>query len=735
MRSTDKNQSLQPMPITRALEILKHQFGYDDFRMNQQAAVECVLAKKDCLVLMPTGGGKSLCYQIPALMLDGLTVVVSPLIALMKDQFDSLRLNGVNAAYLNSSQEASAQQEVIASLRNGDVRILYVAPERLLQGSGQFIDFLKSFRVSLFAIDEAHCISSWGHDFRPEYTQLGRLKGWFPDVPVIALTATADKLVRQDILEKLHIEHAEVFASSFNRANIFYRVEPKRDTYSQLFDYLDKRRNESGIIYCLSRNSVDALAADLRNDGFSALAYHAGHDKTKREKHQELFLRDEVKIMVATIAFGMGIDKSNVRFVVHHDLPKNIESYYQETGRAGRDGLESEALLFFSHGDVQKLKTFAEVEGNAEQTDIMLGKLNVMAQFGDLKTCRRKFLLQYFSEDSADKCGHCDNCLKTFERFDGTIIAQKALSAVYRTEQRMGLTYLVDFLRGAKSQKMREQHKQLPTYGIGADIPKTSWLAYFRELIEQGYLAQTTGQYPALVLTEKSRDVLKGKTIVELVKVVDEVARSGLGADQVVQDYFRDLFERLKVVRTEFARADNVPPYVIFSDVSLIEMATYLPQDSEQMLKISGVGDLKFEKYGTECLRVIKDYCEENQLESRIERKIPKRERKAGTRRSSDGSNTFEISLSMFQQGASISQIAIERKLSPNTIETHLVRYMASGEVVLNDLVAAEKVEPIKQAILQFSGSSAIGPIKQFLGDQYSYGEINAVLATMGVVR
>jgi ATP-dependent DNA helicase RecQ len=358
-----------------------------------------------------------------------------------------------------------------------------------------------------------------------------------------------------------------------------------------------------------------------------------------------------------------------------------------------------------------------------------------MAQFGDLKTCRRKFLLQYFSEDSTDKCGHCDNCLKTFERFDGTIIAQKALSAVYRTEQRMGLTYLVDFLRGAKSQKMREQHKQLPTYGIGADIPKTSWLAYFRELIEQGYLAQTTGQYPALLLTEKSRDVLKGKTIVELVKVVDEVARSGLGADQVVQDYFRDLFERLKVVRTEFARADNVPPYVIFSDVSLIEMATYLPQDSEQMLKISGVGDVKFEKYGTECLRVIKAYCEENQLESRIERKIPKRERKAGTRRSSDGSNTFEISLSMFQQGASISQIAIERKLSPNTIEAHLVRYMASGEVVLNDLVAAEKVEPIKQAILQFSGSSAIGPIKQFLGDQYSYGEINAVLATMGVVR
>jgi len=723
------------MPITRALEILKHQFGYDDFRMNQQAAVECVLAKKDCLVLMPTGGGKSLCYQIPALMQEGLTVVVSPLIALMKDQVDALRLNGVKAAFLNSSQESSAQRDVIAAVRSGDVRILYIAPERLLQSSGQFIDFLKSLRVSLFAIDEAHCISSWGHDFRPEYTQLGRLKTWFPEVPVIALTATADKLVRQDILEKLHIEHAEVFSSSFNRANIFYRVEPKRDTYTQLFDYLDKRRNESGIIYCLSRNSVDALAADLCNDGFNALAYHAGHDKTKREKHQELFLKDEVKIMVATIAFGMGIDKSNVRFVVHHDLPKNIESYYQETGRAGRDGLESEALLFFSHGDVQKLKAFAEVEGNAEQTEIMLGKLNIMAQFGDLKTCRRKFLLHYFSETSAEKCGHCDNCLKTFERFDGTVIAQKALSAVYRTEQRMGLTYLVDFLRGAKSQKMRDQHKQLPTYGIGADIPKTSWLCYFRELIEQGYLDQTQGQYPTLVLTDKSRDVLKGKTIVELVKLVDEVERTSLRGQQEVHDYFPDLFERLKTVRTEFARADNVPPYVIFSDATLIEMATYLPQDSEQMLKISGVGDVKFEKYGAKCLEVIKAYCEEKKLESRIELKIPKRERKASTRRSSDGTSTFEITLSMFQQGASVSQIATERKLSLSTIEGHLARYMTTGEVALDDLVAVDKVEPIKQAIRQFQDSAAVGPIKQLLGEQYSYGEINAVLAAMGIVR
>jgi ATP-dependent DNA helicase RecQ len=723
------------MPITRALEILKHQFGYDALRMNQQEALECVLAKKDCLVLMPTGGGKSLCYQIPALMQEGLTVVVSPLIALMKDQVDALRLNGVNAAFLNSTQESAEQAEVFSFIHSAKLKILYVAPERLLQSNGQFIAFLKSIQVSLFAIDEAHCISSWGHDFRPEYTQLGQLKTWFPDVPIIALTATADKLVRKDIVEKLQIENAPVFSSSFNRENIFYRVEPKRDTYAQLYQYLKKRRDQSGIIYCLSRNAVDSLASSLQKDGFSALPYHAGQDKTIRDKHQELFLKDDVKIMVATVAFGMGIDKSNVRFVVHHDLPKNIESYYQETGRAGRDGLESEALLFFSRGDVIKLKGFAEVEGNAEQTQIMLNKLNVMAQFGDLKTCRRKFLLHYFSEDAAEKCGHCDNCLKTFERFDGTVIAQKALSAVYRTQQRMGITYLVDFLRGAKSQKIWDQHKTLPTYGIGKDISKDTWLAYFRELIEQGYLAQTNGQYPALVLTDKSADVLKGKIKVELVKVLDAPDKSTLRDSETKHDYFKDLFEQLKNIRMEFARADGVPPYVIFSDVTLIEMATYLPLDAEQMLKISGVGDVKFQKYGTPCLGLIQAYCQKNTLPSRIELKLPKRERKSNVRIHSDGKSTYETTLAMFQAGQPIAQIALERKLSQSTIEAHLLRYMASGEVSLNDIVHADKVEPIRRAILQFENSSALVPIKEFLGNSYSYGEINAVMAAMAAAR
>ncbi|HEV8160585.1 MAG TPA: RecQ family ATP-dependent DNA helicase, partial [Pyrinomonadaceae bacterium] len=377
------------MNINRAKEILKRQFGYDSFRMNQEQAIETVLRGKDCVVLMPTGGGKSLCYQIPALMLDGLTVVISPLIALMKDQVDALKNNGVEAAFLNSTQTTQEQTKVFRDIRSGKLKLLYVAPERLLQSGEQFIDFLKSINVSLFAIDEAHCISSWGHDFRPEYMQLAKLKFNFPSVPLIALTATADRLVRKDIIERLNVRDAAQFVSSFNRPNIFYAVEPKRNSFARLLDYLESRRDESGIVYCLSRSSADSLAADLRDEGYNALAYHAGLDKEMRDQHQELFLKDEAKIIVATIAFGMGIDKSNVRFVVHMDLPKNIESYYQETGRAGRDGLQSEALLFFSWGDVNKLKGFAEVEGNRAQTEIMLKKLNTMGAFGDLKTCRR----------------------------------------------------------------------------------------------------------------------------------------------------------------------------------------------------------------------------------------------------------------------------------------------------------------------------------------------------------
>jgi ATP-dependent DNA helicase RecQ len=724
------------MSIARAKEILKNQFGYDSFRLNQEQAIETVLAGKDCVVLMPTGGGKSLCYQIPALILDGLTVVVSPLIALMKDQVDALRANGINAAFLNSTLTSREQTEVFQAVRAGKIRLLYVAPERLLQSGDLFIEFLKSIKVALFAIDEAHCISSWGHDFRPEYIQLGKLKQYFPEIPIIALTATADKLVRKDIVERLSFRNAALFVSSFNRPNIFYRVEPKRNSYAALLDYLENRRDESGIVYCLSRSSVDSLAADLRDEGFNALPYHAGLDKETRDRHQELFLKDEAKIIVATIAFGMGIDKSNVRFVVHLDLPKNIESYYQETGRAGRDGLQSEALLFFSWADVKKLKDFAAVEGNREQTEIMLRKLTMMGAFGDLKTCRRKFLLNYFSEELTIDCGTCDNCQKEFEKFDGTIIAQKALSAVYRTGQRVGINYLIDFLRGSQSKKIWEQHKQLKTFGVGADISKQNWFDYFHDLIAQGYLAQADkDNYSIIVLTDKSRDVLRGNETVELIKITEKEEKKDKKPSlvpEVSHEYFKDLFDDLRRIRTEFARAENVPPYVVFSDATLVEMATFLPQNLGAMRKISGVGELKLQKYAADFLEIIKQYCAANNLESRIDLKTPKRaERKARTKRDEKGDDTYSISLKMFRGGIPVDKIAALRGMSKSTIEMHLLRFIPTGEIRLEKLVPEQKIAQIKSALLKFNESGALSPVKEFLGDDYSYGEIRAVLAAM----
>ncbi len=498
-----------------------------------------------------------------------------------------------------------------------------------------------------------------------------------------------------------------------------------------MLDFLEKRKDESGIIYCLSRSSVDSLAADLRDEGFSALSYHAGLDKQTRDKHQNSFLKDETKIIVATIAFGMGIDKSNVRFVVHMDLPKNIESYYQETGRAGRDGLQSEALLFFSWGDVIKLKGFAEVEGNAAQSEIMLKKLDQMGKFGDLKSCRRRFLLNYFSEELTEDCGNCDNCTTTFEKFDGTVIAQKALSAVYRTGQSFGLNYMIDFLRGSQAQHIRDEHKNIKTYGVGADISKNNWFDYFKDLIAQGYLAQTEGQFPVIVLTEKSTDVLAGKTPVELIKVaVKEDKKKKLVAD-VSHPYIQALFDDLRQVRTRFAKSENVPPYVVFSDATLVEMATYLPQNDSELRKISGVGDLKFDKYGADFLRSIKDYCVKNGLVSRIGLKSPKRERTKRTKRDALGKDTYSISLEMFRNGQSIPEIARERGVQPSTVENHLARFIPTGEIRLDELVQLDKVETIRNAVVKFNETGALSPIKEFLGDDYTYGEIRAVIASM----
>lgn len=702
------------------LEILKKKFGYSSFRLEQEKIINAVLQKKDTFVLMPTGGGKSVCYQIPALVFEGLTLVISPLIALMKDQVDALRVNGIEAAYLNSTQSYHEQELILDKIRSKTLKLLYVAPERLMRTGSSFFKTILSFDVSLVAIDEAHCISHWGHDFRPEYLMLAQLKRALPGVPVIALTATADHLTRKDIVEKLELNEPAIFIASFNRPNIRYNVEPKRNSFSKLLAFLEQRKDESGVIYCLSRASTERLAEDLARAGFQALPYHAGMEKELRARHQEMFLRDEVKIIVATIAFGMGIDKSNVRYVVHMDLPKNIESYYQETGRAGRDGLNSEALLFFSQGDVSKMKRFVEIENNAEQTEIYLKKLNQMGAYGDLDSCRRKYLLNYFDETAPDFCGNCDVCLTRRELFDGTIIAQKALSAVARLNERVGAGYIIDFLRGSNAEKIREEHKQLPTYGVGSEHKKEEWKSFIEDLVQQGYLIKTDGMYPLLKLTEKSKPVLKGEGKIMLTKT-----RERMEADEPAPQYETELFQKLKATRRELASLENVPAYIVLSDASLMELATYLPYNKEEFRKISGFGEMKIEKYGKHFWDVVADYCREHGLTSRMHLKTPKRERRVRNERDSD---TKQQTLELFNLGHSISRIAELRGLKTSTIEEHLSYYIAQGTLPIEKIITPERITAIRNAMEKVT-AIGLSPIKEMLGDDYSYGEIRMVAA------
>lgn len=709
-------------------QILKDKFGYESFRFNQEEIINAILQGQDAFALMPTGGGKSLCYQIPALSFTGLTVVISPLIALMKDQVDALRVNGIETAYLNSSLTAEESSVVYQRLNRGTLKLLYIAPERLFNNGGQFMDFLKSIKVSLFAIDEAHCISHWGHDFRPEYRMLSSLKKEFPTTPIIALTATADKLTREDILNKLQLNTGKIFISSFNRPNIYYFVESKRGMYEHLTVYLSHHRDDSGIIYVLSRNSTEALANKLTRDGFSVKPYHAGLSGDRRKRYQELFAKDEIKIIVATIAFGMGINKSNVRFVIHADLPKNIESYYQETGRAGRDGLKSDAILYYSGGDVIKLKKFAMVEGNPEQSRIMLHKLSQMASLCETNACRRKTILNYFGEEAPDHCESCDVCLSSREKFDGTDIAKKALSAVARLESRFGLTYVVDFLRGSKSEKVKEVHKNLKTYGIGSDISKEDWFRYIHDLISMGYLKRVGNEYPILALTEKSSAVLREKEQVFMVKTISKKETSFSE-----KPYEKELFDELKIIRGNLSRLENVPAYVIFSDATLLELATYLPQTEQEIRRISGFGDVKLVKYGKTFLNVVTVYCVKRGLVSKISEKISKRERRAKMEHEIDSDTKF-ISYNLFKTGKTILEIAALRGLGVSTIEGHLSFYILDGRLKVTDLVPADKISRISVAIEKY-GPHPLVPLKEALGENVSYGEIKAVINYLRIGR
>ncbi len=722
-------------------EALHRHFGYSEFRPGQEAIIRHIISGQDGVVLMPTGGGKSICFQLPALLMDGATVVVSPLIALMKDQVDALRQNGISAAFLNSSQSSEEQNNVLWRMKAGELKLLYVAPERLI-GNGGFIEFLQKQKIALVAIDEAHCISQWGHDFRPEYLALGELKTALPGVPVVALTATADNLTKDDIIQKLRLRDYKVFEHSFNRPNIFYQVLPKKRHTDQIIAYLNAHKGDSGIIYCLSRNGTEALAADLQAAGFNAKAYHAGLVKEERDATQEAFLRDDIRIVVATIAFGMGIDKSNVRFVLHADMPKNIEGYYQETGRAGRDGLPSDAILFYSFADVSKLRGFCNIPENPAQTRILEKKLDEMARFCTITTCRRKYLLNYFGEEAPDNCGSCDVCRTQYERADATLPAQMMLSAVARLDGRFGLGYTVELLKGNK-EKVRPEHQSLKTFGVGAATSKAQWMNYGRELIQLGYLKQTADFYPVIHLTERSWKVLKGEERVMLVsatKIVEDKPARGATVGQELKLEHPALLESLKAVRKRLADAQGVPAFTIFSDATLVELAYYIPLDNEGLLQISGFGEVKLARYGDAFLDVLRDYAFQHNLRSRISEKAPKKMRaersapRESVVSSSVKSITYQQTLELFRQGHSLEEIVAMRGKREETIQEHLAAFILSGEVSVRELVADERLAMIIP-VIEEKGAKMLRPIKDALPGEFSYAEIRFAIAHWGRMR
>ncbi|WP_192844578.1 DNA helicase RecQ [Rodentibacter caecimuris] len=604
--------SLSPKTVEKptALSVLNSVFGYQSFRKGQEEVINAALNGQDTLVVMATGNGKSLCYQIPALCFDGLTLVISPLISLMKDQVDQLQANGIEAAFLNSSQTLEQQQLVQNKLISGNLKLLYISPEKVMTNS--FFQLISYCQVSFIAIDEAHCISQWGHDFRPEYTQLGGLKSSFPNAPIMALTATADYTTRQDILTHLKLHNPYKYVGSFDRPNIRYTLEEKFKPTEQLTRFVLAQKGKSGIVYCNSRNKVERIAESLRNKGISAAAYHAGMETAQRERVQQDFQRDNVQVVVATIAFGMGINKSNVRFVAHFDLPRSIESYYQETGRAGRDDLPAEAVLFYEAADYAWLQKILLEKPETPQRQIEQHKLEAIGEFAESQTCRRLVLLNYFGEHRQTPCNNCDICLDPPKKYDGLVDAQKVMSAIYRVGQCFGAQYVIGVLRGMQNQKILErQHDKLSVYGIGKDKSKEHWQSVIRQLIHLGFIQQVIGEFnTTLQLTENAKPVLKGEVPLELamprISAISKMAHNP--QRNALLNYDKDLFARLRFLRKQIADKENIPPYIVFNDATLQEMAQYMPTSNIEMLQINGVGTIKLERFAQPFIMLIKEH-------------------------------------------------------------------------------------------------------------------------------